>query len=109
EWGPHIDYKLDDELKAVEKFLPGKLKDVFENIVRGLPKEMLGEEGPTGPKEKASQISMDTSLARTSAECSVLLMHSKSWIFYLSLQVNCTCCSFAEIYSTSAEDNATEF
>ncbi|PNX92241.1 hypothetical protein L195_g015375, partial [Trifolium pratense] len=54
EWGPHIDYKLDDELKAVEKFLPGKLKDVFENIVRGLPKEMLGEEGPNGPKEKGS-------------------------------------------------------
>ncbi|KAK2421954.1 serine carboxypeptidase [Trifolium repens] len=52
EWGPHIDYKLDDDLKGLEKFLPGKLKDLFEKIIRSLPKEMLGEEGPTVPKEK---------------------------------------------------------
>ncbi|KAL5098441.1 hypothetical protein RYX36_002768, partial [Vicia faba] len=54
QWGPTIDYKLDDELRKLEKFLPGKLKDVFENIINGLPKEMLGEEGPTGPKVKIS-------------------------------------------------------
>jgi hypothetical protein len=54
EWGPHIDYKLDDDLKGLEKFLPGKLKDLFEKIIRSLPKEMLGEEGPTVPKEKGN-------------------------------------------------------
>ncbi|AES66087.2 DUF946 family protein [Medicago truncatula] len=54
EWGPHVDYSLDDELKNVEKLLPGKLKDVFEKIIMGLPKELLGEEGPTGPKEKGN-------------------------------------------------------
>ncbi|KAL2333901.1 hypothetical protein Fmac_015114 [Flemingia macrophylla] len=52
EWGPKIDYKIDDELKKIEKFLPGKLKSAFEKIVKGLPSEVLGEEGPTGPKVK---------------------------------------------------------
>ncbi|XP_058726126.1 hypothetical protein At1g04090-like [Vicia villosa] len=54
EWGPTVNYKLDDELKNLVKVLPGKLKDVFENIIKGLPKEVLGEEGPTGPKVKNS-------------------------------------------------------
>ncbi|XP_058727689.1 hypothetical protein At1g04090-like [Vicia villosa] len=52
EWGPKIDYDLDEELRKVEKILPWKLKDVFINIIRNLPKEVLGEEGPTGPKVK---------------------------------------------------------
>ncbi|CAL0326323.1 unnamed protein product [Lupinus luteus] len=49
EWGPKLDF---DEFKNVEKILHGKLKRKFENIVRGLPSEVLGEEGPTGPKCK---------------------------------------------------------
>ncbi|KAK7243447.1 hypothetical protein RIF29_38243 [Crotalaria pallida] len=52
EWGPKIDYNTDDELRKVEKILLGKLKRQFENIIRSLPKEVLGEEGPTGPKVK---------------------------------------------------------
>ncbi|XP_050898781.1 hypothetical protein At1g04090-like [Lathyrus oleraceus] len=52
EWGPRVDYKLDEELRKLEEFLPGKLKEGFENIIKGLPKELLGEEGPTGPKVK---------------------------------------------------------
>ncbi|CAJ2659026.1 unnamed protein product [Trifolium pratense] len=51
-WGPHVDYNVDDELKNAEKLLIGKLKDGFEKIIRGLPKEVFGEEGPTGPKAK---------------------------------------------------------
>ncbi|KAE9621460.1 putative vacuolar protein sorting-associated protein [Lupinus albus] len=51
-WGPKIDYDIDNELKNVEKILLGKLKRQFDNIVRGLPSEVLGEEGPTGPKVK---------------------------------------------------------
>ncbi|XP_058726125.1 hypothetical protein At1g04090-like [Vicia villosa] len=55
EWGPRIDYNLDDQLEVLKKFLLiRKLKDAFENMIRGLPKEMLGEEGPTGPKVKNS-------------------------------------------------------
>ncbi|XP_061353433.1 DEAD-box ATP-dependent RNA helicase 38-like [Gastrolobium bilobum] len=52
EWGPKTDYSIDDELKKVEKLLPGKLKSAFENFVKSLPKEVLGAEGPTGPKVK---------------------------------------------------------
>ncbi|OIW05478.1 hypothetical protein TanjilG_12069 [Lupinus angustifolius] len=52
EWGPKIDYNIDYELKKVEKMLPGKLKRMFEKIVNGLPSEVLGEEGPLGPKLK---------------------------------------------------------
>ncbi|RDX90464.1 hypothetical protein CR513_27657, partial [Mucuna pruriens] len=52
EWGPKIDYDINTELKKLEKFLPGKLKTTLENIVKRLPSEMLGEEGPSGPKEK---------------------------------------------------------
>ncbi|KAF7147417.1 hypothetical protein RHSIM_Rhsim03G0068500 [Rhododendron simsii] len=54
EWGPKIEYNLEDELKKVEKLLPGKLKKELEKVIRGLPKEALGEEGPTGPKVKDS-------------------------------------------------------
>ncbi|RDY02858.1 hypothetical protein CR513_13634, partial [Mucuna pruriens] len=52
EWGPKIDYNIDVELKKIEKLLPKKLKAALEEIVRSLPSEVLGEEGPTGPKAK---------------------------------------------------------
>lgn len=52
EWGPKISYDINDELKKVEKFLPGKIKRALEKAVRELPNEVLGEEGPTGPKSK---------------------------------------------------------
>lgn len=52
EWGPKISYDIADEIKKVEKLLPAKLKSAFEKFVHSLPDEVLGEEGPTGPKEK---------------------------------------------------------
>ncbi|KAL3537270.1 hypothetical protein ACH5RR_000636 [Cinchona calisaya] len=52
EWGPKISYDIDDEIKKVDKFLPGKLRTAFEKAIRGIPNEVLGEEGPTGPKWK---------------------------------------------------------
>lgn len=52
KWGPKITYDLDAEIKKVEKALPGLLKSEFEKLVRSLPNEILGEEGPTGPKMK---------------------------------------------------------
>ncbi|KAL2478565.1 Plant protein of unknown function [Forsythia ovata] len=51
-WGPKISYNIEDEIKKIEKVLPGKLKSAFDKFVRSLPKEVLGEEGPTGPKVK---------------------------------------------------------
>lgn len=52
EWGPKIAHDITEELKKVEKALPGPLKSAFEKAVNGLPNEVLGEEGPTGPKMK---------------------------------------------------------
>nr|DAD30138.1 TPA_asm: hypothetical protein HUJ06_031606 [Nelumbo nucifera] len=52
EWGPKISYDTAAEIKKVEKLLPGKLKAAFKNLVKSLPSEVLGEEGPTGPKMK---------------------------------------------------------
>ncbi|CDP20933.1 unnamed protein product [Coffea canephora] len=52
EWGPKISYNINDEIKKVEKFLPGKLKSALEKAVSELPSEVLAEEGPTGPKSK---------------------------------------------------------
>ncbi|PHT60731.1 hypothetical protein CQW23_03094 [Capsicum baccatum] len=52
EWGPKISYDISKELKEVERFMIGKLKKAIERIVRDLPNEVLGEEGPTGPKFK---------------------------------------------------------
>lgn len=54
EWGPKISYDVGDEIKKMGKKLPGKLKDLFEKFVKSLPAELLGEEGPTGPKGKKS-------------------------------------------------------
>ncbi|KAL7238283.1 hypothetical protein ACSBR2_004398 [Camellia fascicularis] len=52
EWGPKIEYDIEVEIKMVEKLLPGKLKKMFDKFIRRLPSEVLGEEGPTGPKMK---------------------------------------------------------
>ncbi|KAM5552080.1 hypothetical protein ABKV19_026775 [Rosa sericea] len=52
KWGPKISYQISDEIKKVEKLLPGKLKTVFDKFIKSLPDEVLGEEGPTGPKMK---------------------------------------------------------
>ncbi|KAF5946566.1 hypothetical protein HYC85_016794 [Camellia sinensis] len=52
EWGPKIEYDIEVEIKMVEKLLPGKLKKMFDKFIRSIPSEVLGEEGPTGPKMK---------------------------------------------------------
>ena len=52
QWGPKVTYNTQEEINKAEKFLPGRLKSAFEKVVRGLPNEVFGEEGPTGPKVK---------------------------------------------------------
>ncbi|XP_018847497.2 uncharacterized protein LOC109010970 [Juglans regia] len=52
KWGPNISYDIADEIRKVEKALPGPFKSAFNRFVRGLPNEVLGEEGPTGPNMK---------------------------------------------------------
>ncbi|XP_054811749.1 hypothetical protein At1g04090-like [Prosopis cineraria] len=54
EWGPKIRYDIAEKLEKMEKYLPMKLKKLLEKLVRSLPNELLGEEGPTGPKVKSN-------------------------------------------------------
>ncbi|XP_071707151.1 hypothetical protein At1g04090-like [Rutidosis leptorrhynchoides] len=54
KWGPKIDYNLDQEINKLEKFMIGNLKKSFDKFVKSIPREVLGEEGPTGPKVKNS-------------------------------------------------------
>ncbi|GAV88851.1 DUF946 domain-containing protein [Cephalotus follicularis] len=54
EWGPKVSYDIQEEVRKVDKILPGKLKTDFNKFINSLPNEVLGEEGPTGPKMKGS-------------------------------------------------------
>ncbi|KAL9662056.1 hypothetical protein QQ045_026884 [Rhodiola kirilowii] len=55
KWGPKLDYKIVDYLNKVKKLLVfNKLKRKFEKFVNGLPPDVLGQEGPSGPKDKPS-------------------------------------------------------
>ncbi|KAL6129692.1 hypothetical protein ACLB2K_073041 [Fragaria x ananassa] len=47
KWGPKLSYQIADEIKKVEKLLPGPLKSPFDKFIRSIPDEVLGEEGPT--------------------------------------------------------------
>lgn len=46
-WGPKISYDITKELDKLQKVFP-----VLEDLEKSLPNELLGEEGPTGPKLK---------------------------------------------------------
>ncbi|CAK7337505.1 unnamed protein product [Dovyalis caffra] len=52
KWGPNITYNIAEDAEKVKKILPGRLKSAFENLVKSLPREVFGEDGPTGPKLK---------------------------------------------------------
>ncbi|CAH2058047.1 unnamed protein product [Thlaspi arvense] len=54
KWGPKIDYNVDDDVKRIERILPGPLKKAFVNFARKIPDEVYGEDGPTGPKLKGN-------------------------------------------------------
>lgn len=52
KWGPTKSYDIAGELEKVKKLLPGNLKEQLEKLVKALPPEIFGEDGPTGPKMK---------------------------------------------------------
>ncbi|KAI3683098.1 hypothetical protein L1987_83598 [Smallanthus sonchifolius] len=52
KWGPKISYDIRNEINKVRKVLPNVLRGAFDKFVGRLPNELLGEEGPTGPKMK---------------------------------------------------------
>lgn len=47
QWGPKITYDIAKELDNLAKVFPA-----LEALEDGLPNELLGQEGPTGPKLK---------------------------------------------------------
>ncbi|XP_027343644.1 uncharacterized protein LOC113856150 [Abrus precatorius] len=49
QWGPKITYNIAEELDKLEKVFPA-----LQVLEDGLPNELFGEEGPTGPKLKGS-------------------------------------------------------
>ncbi|KAH7430574.1 hypothetical protein KP509_08G004500 [Ceratopteris richardii] len=54
KWGPKIEYETKEEIeKAIHK-APSFLRPTLRSLIKKLPDEVFGEEGPTGPKEKSS-------------------------------------------------------
>ncbi|KAK9058231.1 hypothetical protein SSX86_023071 [Deinandra increscens subsp. villosa] len=49
-WGPKILYDFTKEILKIADKLPENVKQVAIKILNTLPPELLGEEGPTGPK-----------------------------------------------------------
>ncbi|KAK9048992.1 hypothetical protein SSX86_032041 [Deinandra increscens subsp. villosa] len=54
KWGPKISYGFANEINKMRKVLPRVIRVAFDKFVRGLPGEVFGEEGPTGPKLKSN-------------------------------------------------------
>ncbi|KAI3826892.1 hypothetical protein L1987_00952 [Smallanthus sonchifolius] len=52
KWGPKKSYDITNEIHKMRKVLPKVLRGAFDKFVARLPNEILGEEGPTGPKMK---------------------------------------------------------
>ncbi|KAK7269159.1 hypothetical protein RIF29_21875 [Crotalaria pallida] len=54
EWGPAIVYGSGSEVEKLLDLLPGFIRFSVEDLLELFPAELYGEEGPTGPKEKAN-------------------------------------------------------
>jgi len=52
EWGPKIVYNSRSEIEKLNERLPWRLRSWVDAVLRKIPVELSGEEGPTGPKEK---------------------------------------------------------
>ncbi|XP_024984143.1 uncharacterized protein LOC112520072 [Cynara cardunculus var. scolymus] len=53
-WGPKITYGFTKEVTKIANKLPAKMRNVAMRMLHKLPPELLGEEGPEGPKMKDS-------------------------------------------------------
>ncbi|KAK1413410.1 hypothetical protein QVD17_35183 [Tagetes erecta] len=53
-WGPRITYGFTKEVIKMTKKLPRKVRNLAIRVLHKLPPELLGEEGPQGPKMKES-------------------------------------------------------
>lgn len=56
KWGPKVQYDSQAELEKVLQKLPAFLRSKLQSLANKFPDELFCEEGPTGPKEKASWV-----------------------------------------------------
>ncbi|KAJ4877776.1 hypothetical protein Rs2_42794 [Raphanus sativus] len=54
KWGPQVSYDIEKSLQGFAKILPWFLRKSFYKLTSKIPVEILGEEGPTGPKDKSN-------------------------------------------------------
>ncbi|XP_010457440.1 PREDICTED: uncharacterized protein LOC104738921 [Camelina sativa] len=52
EWGPKVVYDSREEIERLMTRFPRTVRASLATVLRRLPVELSGEEGPTGPKEK---------------------------------------------------------
>ncbi|XP_047967948.1 uncharacterized protein LOC125211997 [Salvia hispanica] len=52
KWGPTRSHDSVEEVKRLEKLVPASVKGQLDKVVKALPAELFGEDGPTGPKMK---------------------------------------------------------
>lgn len=54
KWGPNIRHDIEKTLDGIAKTLPGTFRKKYRNLINKIPREVLEEDGPTGPKVKMS-------------------------------------------------------
>lgn len=59
KWGPRKRYKIDKPINSFVKILPKFVRTWLRKFIGRIPYEMLGEDGPTGPKAKLTWTSDD--------------------------------------------------
>ncbi|CAN8253818.1 unnamed protein product [Cochlearia groenlandica] len=52
KWGPRVPYNIYKSLDSFAKILPRFIRKGFRKLIEKIPFEVLGENGPTGPKVK---------------------------------------------------------
>ncbi|EOA32109.1 hypothetical protein CARUB_v10015358mg [Capsella rubella] len=59
KWGPFVTHDIEKTFQGIAKTLPRLLRTKFNNLISKIPREVLQEDGPTGPKVKTSWTSDD--------------------------------------------------
>ncbi|XP_010485351.1 PREDICTED: uncharacterized protein LOC104763704 [Camelina sativa] len=54
KWGPRVHYTIDNIRHYIAKILPFFIRAGLRKLIRKIPKEVLGQDGPTGPKSKVT-------------------------------------------------------
>ncbi|KMZ61767.1 hypothetical protein ZOSMA_4G00520 [Zostera marina] len=52
KWGSKVTYRFTKQLRKIIRLMPRRLRRRLKRLIQSIPSELLGEEGPTGPKVK---------------------------------------------------------